>query len=241
MREQSSIKFHSQQINANQSLHSWQTAFNDSVPLVSSVIPQRMKWFVANYSKLYKLKLSLFLDVTSAPSLHPCTFCFCTSWCENRMFPISKVPCWLIAWIWRPYCHPLSLLYLLSIPLGILQCFLLALMCLCVFRVTGSITFDLRRDVLSPKSLVQSTSHCTKVNLPFTREKFIELCMGVLRPCGKEVEMEDTWLHREKLSEEKAETHQGLRGDRTGEDQYHGQGWSNFMIWLLFPSNHERV
>ncbi len=104
---------------------------------------------------------------------------------ENRMFPISKVPGWLIAWIWRPCCHPLSLLYLLSIPLGTLQCFLLALMCLCVFRVTGSITFDLRRDVLSPKSLVQSTSHCTKVNQPFTREKSIELCMGYWGPVVK--------------------------------------------------------
>lgn len=155
------------------------------------------------------------------------------------MFPISKVPCWLTARMWRPCCHPLSLLYLLSLPLGILQCFLLALMCLCVFRATGSITFDLRRDVLSPKSLVRPTPRCTKVNLPFTWENATELCMGILRPCGKEVEMEDAWLQRVKLSEEKAETHQGLRGDRTGEVQYHSHrrsqscdqtSWSDYFF-----------
>lgn len=50
MKEQSSIKFHSQQINANQSLHS-QSAINESVHSVShmpSVILQQMKRFGAN-------------------------------------------------------------------------------------------------------------------------------------------------------------------------------------------------
>lgn len=75
----------------NRFIHDRQTV--PSVSHISLVIPQQMKWFVANYSKLNKLKqwASFLMSQVHRPSI-PAHFVFVRPGAKIECFPLAKCP-----------------------------------------------------------------------------------------------------------------------------------------------------